>query len=256
MYKAPHVRLWREANFEVQSVKNCRVRSTWKLRRWNSARRCGAKHISKSKCTKHTILRRAKHIWKSKVSKTDSLGPLSDVQMSLCVAGARDSAPSKKWEKREGFVAVSKTLAGVGHLKRICKDESRVAGAVQETHEADVLAGRWFPAKLHFGASDLQGCEDDFSRQVQNFVWPGITFSWQARYFRQMEWKNCKTHWYEPVSSAVNFPFLKEVSKNCFVFDLSSSEIEEVLQNCFVFEIVNFENWGSLAEELRRQACR
>ena len=28
----------------------------WKLRCWKSARRCGAKHISKSKCTKHTIL--------------------------------------------------------------------------------------------------------------------------------------------------------------------------------------------------------
>ena len=26
----------------------------WKLRWWKSARRCGAKHISKSKCTKHT----------------------------------------------------------------------------------------------------------------------------------------------------------------------------------------------------------
>ena len=26
----------------------------WKLRWWKSARRCGAKHVSKSKCTKHT----------------------------------------------------------------------------------------------------------------------------------------------------------------------------------------------------------
>ena len=29
---------------------------SWKLRCRKSARRCGAKHISKSKCTKHTIL--------------------------------------------------------------------------------------------------------------------------------------------------------------------------------------------------------
>ena len=28
-----------------------------------------------------------------------------------------------------------------------------------------------------------------------------------------------KTHWYEAVSSALNFPFLKEVWQNCFVFD-------------------------------------
>ena len=37
----------------------------WQLRCRKSARRCGAKHISKSKCTKHTIL-----------------GPLLEVEMS------------------------------------------------------------------------------------------------------------------------------------------------------------------------------
>ena len=80
--------LWREAHFEVKMLKTPGVRTTfgscdvekvhgvvarstfrsqnvqntpfsdhfWKLRCWKSARRCGAKHISKSKCTKHTIL--------------------------------------------------------------------------------------------------------------------------------------------------------------------------------------------------------
>ena len=32
--------------------------------------------------------------------------------------------------------------------------------------------------------------------------------------------KNRKTHWHEAVSSALNFPFLKNVSHNCFVFDV------------------------------------
>ena len=77
--------LWREAHFQVKMYKthHCRttfgssdvekvhavvarstfpsqnVQSTpcsdhfWRLRCWKSARRCGAKHISKSKCTKH-----------------------------------------------------------------------------------------------------------------------------------------------------------------------------------------------------------
>ena len=49
-------------------------------------------------------------------------------------------------------------------------------------------------------------------------------FSWQAQYFRQVEWKNRKTHWYEAVSAALNFPFLKEVSQNCFVFDVVNVE--------------------------------
>ena len=48
----------------------------WKLRCRKSARRCGTKHISKSKCTKHHML-----------------APLLEVQMSLRVAGARDCAP-------------------------------------------------------------------------------------------------------------------------------------------------------------------
>ena len=89
--------LWREAHFEVKMYKTHQPRSTfgswdvekvhaivarstfpsqnvqntpasehfWKLRCRKSARRCGAKHISKSKCTKHT-----------------SSGPLLEVEMS------------------------------------------------------------------------------------------------------------------------------------------------------------------------------
>ena len=80
--------LWREAHFQVKMYKTRQVRTTfgscdvekvhavvarstfpsenvqntpgsdhfWKLRCRKSARRCGAKHISKSKCTKHTMV--------------------------------------------------------------------------------------------------------------------------------------------------------------------------------------------------------
>ena len=48
------------------------------------------------------------------------------------VARAKDCAPCQKCTKREGLVAFPKTMAGVGHLKRICQDEFSVAGAVQE----------------------------------------------------------------------------------------------------------------------------
>ena len=51
----------------------------WKLRCRKSARCCGARHISKSKCSKH-----------------QGFGPLLDVQMSFRVAGARDCAPCQK----------------------------------------------------------------------------------------------------------------------------------------------------------------
>ena len=58
--------LWREAHFEVKMLKTQGVRTTFGGSDVEkSARRCGAKHISKSKCTKHT-----------------TFGPLLEVRMS------------------------------------------------------------------------------------------------------------------------------------------------------------------------------
>ena len=72
--------LWREARFQVKMLKTTTCSDHfWKLRCRKSARRCGAKHISKSKCTKHHMF-----------------APLLDVQVSFCVAGARDCAPCHK----------------------------------------------------------------------------------------------------------------------------------------------------------------
>ena len=66
--KAPHVRST-FGSWDVEKVRGPVARSTfwsqngqnttcsehfWKLRCWKSARRCGPKHISKPKCTKHT----------------------------------------------------------------------------------------------------------------------------------------------------------------------------------------------------------
>ena len=79
MYKA-HQRRTTSGSWDVEKVHAVVARSTfrsqnvqntpasdhfWKLRYRTSARRCGAKHISKSKCTKHTML-----------------GPLLEVAMS------------------------------------------------------------------------------------------------------------------------------------------------------------------------------
>ena len=45
--------LWRKAHFEVKMLKNTRGSDHfWRFRCRKSARRCGAKHISKSKCSK------------------------------------------------------------------------------------------------------------------------------------------------------------------------------------------------------------
>ena len=232
--------------------------ASWPDERWklHAVGRCdGAKHISKSKCTKHLSVGPllevelpkksarpcgAKHISKSKCAK-HMFGPLLGVQMPFRVASARDWAPFQKRAKREGFVTFPKTMAGVGHLKRIWQDAfAWQAQYKRHVHQrcCDVRALISWEG-LHFGASNLQFWEDDFARQVQHFVWPGITLSWQAQYFRQVEWKKSENALVEAVSSALNFPFLKEVSENCFVFD-----------------VVNFEKWGSLAELFRFWRCQ
>ena len=121
--------LWREAHFEVKMYKTHQVRTTfgswdvekvhavvarstfpsenvqntplsdhfWKLRCRKSARRCGAKHLSKSKCTKHTssgplleveMSKKCTPLWREahlevKMYKTDTtFGPLLEVEMS------------------------------------------------------------------------------------------------------------------------------------------------------------------------------
>ena len=113
--------LWREAHFQVKMYKTHHARTTfggsdvekvhavvarstfpsqnvqntpapdhfWKLRCRKSARRCGAKHISKSKCPKHTML-----------------GPLLEVEMSKkCTPLWREAHFEVKSVKNWGFWA-------------------------------------------------------------------------------------------------------------------------------------------------------
>ena len=94
----------------------------WKLRCRKSARRCGAKHILKSKCAKHTMVgplwklrcrksaRRcgAKHILKWKCTKHTILGALLEVEMSKkCTPLWREAhfevKSVKNWRSRTTF---------------------------------------------------------------------------------------------------------------------------------------------------------
>ena len=81
--------LWREAHFQVKMYKTRHVRTTFggsDVDFRKSARRCGAKHISKSKCTKHTMF-----------------GPLLEAQMStfekVHAVVARSTFRSQKCKK-------------------------------------------------------------------------------------------------------------------------------------------------------------
>ena len=189
--------------------------------------------------------------------------------MCFRVAGARDCAPCQKWAKREGFVAFPKTMAGVGHLKRICKDAFRVAGAVQKTcmFIRDVRrSGRWFPER---------GCilEHQICRFAKMILRDRCSTSYDlASIFRgrrstldRWSGKIAKRIGTRPSALHSTFDFwrksrrialflmlsnskIEEVSQNCFVLDVVKFKNEEVSQNCCVFDVVNFEKWGSLAE--------
>jgi len=111
--------LWREARFQKLTVSD----HFWKLRCRKSARRCGTKQISKSKCTRHTrfgtlliveMSKKCTPLWreahvKVKHKKLKGSEHFFDVRMSFCEAGTRDSAPCQKLAKREGLQAASTT---------------------------------------------------------------------------------------------------------------------------------------------------
>ena len=124
--------LWCEADFGANTYKTHQLQTTFGSWDVESARLCGAKHISKSKCTKTHQVRTTLRSWdvekvhavvarstfpKSKCTKHHMFAPFLEVQMCFRVAGARDCARSQKWAKREGFPAFPKTMAGVWHLK-------------------------------------------------------------------------------------------------------------------------------------------
>ena len=213
--------LWCEAHFEVKMYKTHQVRTTF-----------GSWDVEKV----HAVVARST-FRSQKCKKLRGFGALLDVQMWFRVAGARDCSPCHKWAKREGFVACPKTMAGVGHLRRICKDAfSDIFRGRHSTRDMFIRAvrrsGRWFPEK---------GCilEHQIFRFAEIILRDRCSTSYDlASLFRgrcstldRWSGKIAKTHWYEAVSSALNFPVLNQVSQNCFVFD-----------------VVNFEHWGSLAE--------
>ena len=110
------------SRFASQNAKNTSLSDTfWKLRCRKSACCCGAKHLSKSKCEKHSgsgalldveTSNKCTPLWheaqfevKSKVLKTDGLGPFLEVEMSKkCTLWWReahsDVKSAKNWLSR------------------------------------------------------------------------------------------------------------------------------------------------------------
>ena len=152
--------LWREAHLQVKMYKTPWSRSTfgscdvekahaavarstcpnqnvqntprsdhfWKLRCRKSARRCGAKHVSKSKCTKHTIL-----------------GPLLEVEMSKkCTPLWRESHFEVKMYKTHH----SRTTFGSWDVEKV-HGEARFQVKMYKTHHDRTTFGSCDVEKVH-----------------------------------------------------------------------------------------------------------
>ena len=170
----------------------------------------GAKHISKSKCTNHVSPRTtfgSWHVEQVHAVVAQSTFPSQNVKSTICSDDfwkfgsdvvLRGFCTSSKVSKTRGFCSISK--------------HNRRRGAFEHDPERGISRGRrstrdMFTRVVRMSADFLRGIRS--SGLPRWFLWPGITFSWQAQHFRQMEWKNRWTHWYEAVSSAVKFPFWK-----------------------------------------------
>ena len=114
------------STFRSQNVQNTPgLDHFWKLRCRKSARRCGAKHISKSKCTKHTMLgpllevamsKKCTPLWREahfevKMYKTPQLRTTFGRSDVVSRGRHKGLCTFSKSAKREGSVAFPKTMA-------------------------------------------------------------------------------------------------------------------------------------------------
>ena len=298
--------LWREAHLEVKMLKTPHVRTTfgswdvetvhavvarstcrsqnvqntpgsdhfWKLRCRKSARRCGTKHTSKSKCTKHTRFGPLLEVEMSKKCTPLWSEADSEVKMlkTLHVRASFGRSDVVSRGRRKGLWTLSKVRKMWG-LCRFSKQDGRRGTFEEDLKSCSFRGGRrtrdmfiravrrsralisW--DGLHFGASDLQVCWDDFAWQVQHFrmTWHHFFVAGAVVSIDGLE-KSQNTFGTRPSALHSTFHFWRTSRRIASFLMLSISKKQEVSQNCFVFDSVKCKNWGSLAELLRFWCCQ
>ena len=266
----------------------------WKLRYRKSVRRCGAKHISKSKCTKHTMLTPLLQVAMSK-----KCTPLwrethfedfrsENVQNTTCSRRFWRFRCRFAWQAPRivSLVKSGQNVTVLQHFQKrwqawgIWRGSSKTHFAWQVPYKRHVHQRcsevraliSW--EGLHFGASDLQFCCDDFAWQVQHVVRPGINFfrgrrstlhRWSGKIAKRIGARlpalHSTFHFWKSLAEFFRFWCLQfrkmRKSRRLASFRmLSSSRNEDVSQNGFVLAVVMFKHQGILAEFLRFWSCR
>ena len=221
--------LWRKARFEVKMYKAPHLRSTF-----------GSWHVEKV----HAVVVRS--AFPSQNVKTTTC---SDRFCTFKFCFAWHALGIVHLVNNEQSVRVlwhfqkhPKTMAGVGHLKRICKDALSVAGAVQET----------------CSSSEMLGCPGaDFLREVAFWIIRSSIFgkvilcdrcsnSYDlAPFFRRR--RNTLDRWSGQIAKRIGMR--PSALHSTFLFWRKPPRIAS-------FGAVNFGNWGSFAELLRFWRCQ
>ena len=141
------------------------------------------------------------------------------------------------------------------HLKRICKDAFRVAGAVQKTCSSEMLGGQ--------GADFLRGVAFWSIRSVGLLKWfcvigAALRMTWHHFFVAGAvlstggleKTQNALVQGRQRCSQLSIF----EGSRIALFLMLSRVKNEEVSQNCFVFDVVKFKNW-EVSQNLLRFGC-
>ena len=290
MYKA-HQRRTTFGSWDVEKVHAVVARSTfrslnvqntprsehfWKLRCSKSVRRCGAKHICKSKCTKHThthhvqrtleveMFKKCRQLWReahfqvksAKFWRVRSTFGRSDVvsrgrRKELCTL----SKVSNTWK----LSSISQNDARRGTFEEDL--ERCIFRGRRSTRDMVVRSGCWFPEKgcilehqiFSFGKMILcYRCSTSYDlaslfggRRLTSETWTGKI---AKRIGTRPSAPHSTFHYWRKSRGIASFLMLptstiEEVSQNCFLFDvikLKGSKVEEVSQNCFLFDVIKF----------------
>ena len=277
------------STFRSQNVQNTpRSDHFWKLRCQKSARRCGAKHISKSKCTKNS-----------------SFGPLLEVEMSKkCTLLWREAHFQVKMYKAHqlwttfGSWDIKKVHAVVARItfpsqnvksttcsdhfwKLRCRKRARRCGAKHISKSKCTKHTNFGPLvdfEVSFRVRGRRSTRDIIIRAVRRsggwFPERGCILEHQIFRFAEMilhdrystshdlasifrgrrstldRWsgKIAKRSGTRPSTLRSTFHFWRKPRIIVSFLMLSTPKIEEVSQNCVVFDVVKFKIWGSLAE--------
>ena len=273
------------STFPSQNVQNTPgSEHFWKLRCRKSARRWGAKHISKSKCTKHTssgplleveMSKKCTQFWREahfEVKSAKNWRASDVLSRGRCKGLCTLSKLSKTW----GFCSISKSDGTRGTFEEVLhKCISRGRRSTKDMFIRDVRrSGRWFPER---------GCilEHQIFRFAEMILRDRCSTSYDlASLFRGR--RNTFDRWSGKIAKRIGrgrklctqlsifegslaelFRLwccqLRNLRKSCRLVSflmLPSSKIEEVAQTRFVFDVVNFETWRSLAELFHFWCCQ